>query len=228
MSVKTTDLGGGQWHYEYALYNRDSDRGIRSFTVPTGAATLTNVSFHDVDKDAGNDWTIQVAGGEVTWFTDDYATDPDAPCLKYQAMFNFRFDANVPPVAGTVQAGIFKPGTGTDVLLATKVPSGGAVSALAGNAGPVDFALRSVEPNPFRQGTQVAFTLDRTRHVRLSVVDVTGRTVRVLVDGTAPAGPSSVRWDGLDEGGSRMAGGVYFFRLESGGEARTLKGTLLR
>lgn len=228
LSVKVTDLGGGQWHYEYAFYNRDSDRGIRSFTVPTGGANVTNASFHDIDKDPANDWTVQVTPGEVTWFTDDYATDPDAPALKYQEMFNFRFDADAAPQAATVRAGIFKPGVGTELVLDTLAPPPGAVSARAGNPARTDFALRALEPNPFRAGTQVAFSLDRRREVRLSVVDVTGRTVRVLLDGAAPAGASTVRWDSLDEDGSRLAGGVYFFRLESGGEVRTAKGTLLR
>jgi hypothetical protein len=38
LSVQATDLGGGTWHYEYALLNKDSDREIRSSARVQGAA----------------------------------------------------------------------------------------------------------------------------------------------------------------------------------------------
>ena len=34
MGYKVTDLGGGMWHYEYALFNLNLDRAIQSFSVP--------------------------------------------------------------------------------------------------------------------------------------------------------------------------------------------------
>jgi len=40
MGYKVTDLGGGLWHYEYALYNQNLDRAIQSFSVPVGAANF--------------------------------------------------------------------------------------------------------------------------------------------------------------------------------------------
>jgi flagellar hook assembly protein FlgD len=64
--------------------------------------------------------------------------------------------------------------------------------------------------------------------VRLAVVDVTGRVVRVLLDGEAPAGSNRVVWDGRSDAGDRLASGVYFFRLDAGEQSRTLKTTLLR
>jgi hypothetical protein len=43
--------------------------------------------------------------------------------------------------------------------------------------------------------------------------DVTGRLVRVLQSGTRPAGVNTVSWDG-----SKLASGIYFLRLETGGK----------
>jgi flagellar hook assembly protein FlgD len=57
--------------------------------------------------------------------------------------------------------------------------------------------------------------------VRLGIYDVTGREVRRLVDGTLPAGLHQVEWAGFQADGTRMASGVYFCRLESGGETAT-------
>jgi len=216
---------GPVWHYEYALYNRTSARGIRSFAVPVGTVTPSNVAFRDVDQDAGNDWTVTVDGGWVTWSTDDFATDPDAPALRYQTLFNFRFDADVPPVAATTQAELFEPGVGGTFFLSAPSPAAGATAAPELVA--TGLAL-SVAPNPFSRAGRVAFSAPRTGPARLAVLDVAGRTVRVLLDGEVPAGRHDVEWNGRDAGGGRLAAGVYFFRLEQAGHSRTEKGVLLR
>jgi hypothetical protein len=228
LATKTADNGDGTWHYEYALYNARSDRGAYSFEVPTGAASLTNDSFHDPDQTGANDWTVSTAAGVTTWSTDDFATDPGAPALFHQTMFNFRFDADVPPTDGSATSLLFKPGAGTSIVLNTKVPTSGATSALAGSDAYADFVLSSNDPNPFSSHTKLSFSLARDTNVTLSVIDVTGRTVQVLHDGTANSGVTNVDWDGRDTSGNRVASGVYFFRLDSNDRSTTIKGTLLR
>jgi len=57
--------------------------------------------------------------------------------------------------------------------------------------------------------------------VRLRVFDPTGRLIRVLVEESLPAGSYTVTWDGADENGSRTGSGVYFSRLDVGGERLT-------
>jgi hypothetical protein len=225
LATRVTDLGGGQWHYEYALYNRTSDRGLRSFSVPVGSANVTNAAFRDIDHDAATDWTPTIADGVITGATDEWVSDPDAPALFFQTLFNFRFDADAPPTAGAATAGLFAPGIGTSVVFDSQAPAtrGGTETHPL-----VDVQLSSVEPNPFSRATTLRFVLPRRGPVRLSVLDVAGRTVQVLVDGAAPAGPTNLRWNGRDTAGSRVANGVYFFRLESEQGTRVTRGTLLR
>jgi hypothetical protein len=228
LAVAVTDAGGGTWHYEYALYNWCSDRGVCSFSVPVGGAPVSGEGFHDIDKNAANDWDITVENGFITWRTDDYVTDPNANALTYGRLYNFRFDTSAPPAAqtravGQVQCGIFKPGEGTAFFIDTRVPdtSATAVSELQGRAS--DLALSAVEPNPFATSTRIAFSLPRRQNTKLSVIDVTGRTVRVLLDGDAPAGTRDVRWDGRDNDGRNVASGVYMVRLETADGVRTAK-----
>ena len=76
--------------------------------------------------------------------------------------------------------------------------------------------LESVAPNPARYGTAVAFSLSERSHVDLHVVDVRGRLVRRLVQGTRAAGPHRLVWDGRDDRGVPAASGVYFVRFEAG------------
>ena len=226
LSALTSDNGDGTWHYEYALFNRSSARAIRGFQVGTGGATITNIGFHDIDGDPLTDWTGVVANGAVTWETAEYDTDPDANAVRYQNLFNFRFDADTPPVLHQVQGTLFAPGVGETFLINAPAPAalatGAPLVALGSVEGP------RAEPNPFRTGTQLSFSLERLGTVRISVVDVTGRTVRTLLDGLAPAGASRISWDGRDQGGSAVAAGVYFFRLETEEGTHTVKTTRLR
>jgi flagellar hook assembly protein FlgD len=64
--------------------------------------------------------------------------------------------------------------------------------------------------------------------VRLWIVNALGQSVRVLVDGSLPAGVHGVSWDGRDDAGRPAAWGVYFHRLQTptGGDLGTM--TLLR
>ena len=89
-------------------------------------------------------------------------------------------------------------------------------------------ALSPGSPNPFRTDTRISFTLPAAGAVDLSVYSVDGRLVRSLVAGTAPAGPSSVVWDGRDGSGARVGSGLYFVRLEADAGVRRGKLLLLR
>jgi thiosulfate dehydrogenase len=128
LAAKVTDLGGGQWHYEYALLNVDMDRKVGAFSIPVTPGTIiTNIGFHAVEHhDEGvagysNDpWTATVAGGAITWSTVD---NP----VRWGTLYNFRFDANVGPNALDVLAtlSMFDPGTPLYVVGRTKGPEQG-------------------------------------------------------------------------------------------------------
>jgi hypothetical protein len=111
-------LGGGLWRYEYAVHNYNSDRAARSLTVDfPGAATISNVGFHDIDHHSGEiyattDWTADLSTpGQVTWSTDVFATDPNANALRWSTVFSFWFDATAGPAGIAHTLGLFKPGS---------------------------------------------------------------------------------------------------------------------
>mgnify|MGYP001109630473 CR=1 FL=1 len=80
-------------------------------------------------------------------------------------------------------------------------------------------------PNPFGRSTQIAFQVpaaagkDVSVPVRLSVFDIQGRLVRTLVDGLQSPGEHVIALggDAFQDAGS----GIYFYRLETGGQALT-------
>ena len=86
-------------------------------------------------------------------------------------------------------------------------------------------------PNPVRSaGTRLAYSLETPAHALVTVHDVRGRRVRLLL-AERLEGAGTIRFDGRDDHGARLPAGVYFFRLdlegESGGGVITRKFQLL-
>jgi predicted acyl esterase len=83
---------------------------------------------------------------------------------------------------------------------------------------PNGFLLHQNYPNPFNASTTVRYELPDPARVRLSVYDMLGREVSVLVNDRREAGFHQVRFD---PGG--LASGVYFYRLQAGEFTQTRK-----
>ncbi len=77
----------------------------------------------------------------------------------------------------------------------------------------------ALAPNPFRGRTVLSFELRFEDHVHVAVHDVAGRLIRVVCDEARAAGRHEIAWDGRDERGHRVAGGVYYVRLRAAGLA---------
>ena len=88
--------------------------------------------------------------------------------------------------------------------------------------------LEAPRPNPSTSAVRLAFTLPRESRVSLAVYDVAGRRVRELLSEVRAAGRHEVTWDGRDASGRAASAGVYFARLEAGGEARATRITRTR
>jgi hypothetical protein len=93
---------------------------------------------------------------------------------------------------------------------------------------PLEAALHSGMPNPFRTSTAISFDLPRPGPVRLGVFDIEGRLVRKLADGNEPAGQRTVVWDGRDDEGRLASSGVFFVKLEASGRVLIRKSIHLR
>jgi len=78
--------------------------------------------------------------------------------------------------------------------------------------GPVNY-LHQSRPNPFHTRATIRFSLASAGQVDLSIIDVSGRMVKTLLSGSVPAGENAVVWDGTDNQGRRVAGGVFWMQL---------------
>jgi hypothetical protein len=101
-------------------------------------------------------------------------------------------------------------------------------TADAGATSPRELALSAPAPNPLRGACAMQLALPRAARVTLAVHDAQGRRVRTLVADALPAGEHPVTWDGHDDGGHRVADGIYLVRLACEGRVITRRIAALR
>ena len=89
-------------------------------------------------------------------------------------------------------------------------------------------AIAGVHPNPFNPRVNIRYGLPESGPVQVTVHDATGRLVRTLVSGQEEAGWREQAWNGLDDGGRRVASGLYFARVLAGGESAVQRMTLIK
>ncbi len=138
VGYKVTNPSPGVWHYEYAVYNQNLDRGIQSFNVPTGSGVnLSNLGFHappqhpgwTADGTTGNagfsstPWASLQSGSSVTWSSETFAVNDNANALRWGTLYNFRFDSNRPPQMVDATIGFFKTGNSMTVRIQGPAPA---------------------------------------------------------------------------------------------------------
>ncbi|MBN2464761.1 hypothetical protein JXD38_03940 [candidate division WOR-3 bacterium] len=96
----------------------------------------------------------------------------------------------------------------------------------AGSASPI--TTHSHTYQSYLPVTSVKHVLARFGPVGLTAHDVSGRLERRLETGSRPAGRHVARWNGTDVRGHKVPSGVYFVRLNAGGETTTRRVTLIR
>jgi len=77
---------------------------------------------------------------------------------------------------------------------------------------PTEFRLEQNYPNPFNPTTTICFALPKPSSVKLTLFDILGREVVILVDEKFQPGEYKVVLDAKD-----LASGIYFYRIETEG-----------
>ncbi|MEO8447344.1 MAG: peptide-N-glycosidase F-related protein [bacterium] len=79
---------------------------------------------------------------------------------------------------------------------------------IIGNEIPASFSLKQNYPNPFNPSTKINFDLPKASFVTLSVYDVQGKLIKVLVTGELTAGSYKTEWNASDS-----PSGIYVYKL---------------
>lgn len=84
------------------------------------------------------------------------------------------------------------------------------------------FVLGPPVPNPSARETTFRFAAPRAGALTAGIFDAAGRRVRML-EARAASGAGTLTWDGRDESGARVRGGIYFLRVQAGPDVRQLR-----
>lgn len=128
---------------------------------------------------------------------------------------------------------VFRPYVGTHVMTQEKFEY--ALTYIAGflddvtavgdgdPSPPTRVALLPAEPNPVRSDTVIRFRTAEAGQATLRILDVRGRLVQVLVDGSVTAGDHAVTWQPRD-----LPAGTYLYELRADGSRESGKVLLTR
>jgi len=94
--------------------------------------------------------------------------------------------------------------------------------------GPSIFDLSQNYPNPFNPETVINYRLFEETTVMLEIYDIRGRLITTLVQQRQLPGAYTVRWDGTDALGQKVASGTYLYRLTAGEIVQVKSLTVLR
>jgi hypothetical protein len=94
----------------------------------------------------------------------------------------------------------------------TPGPPGGATAGV-GLSLPEGVGLKA-SPNPGRGEVSITCALPAPGPVILSIYNISGQTVRTLVDRSVPGGAFTSTWDGRNDRGQQVPAGIYFVTLE--------------
>ena len=201
-----------------------------TFSITVNAEITFDLVFFGAGKlvptasDDGASIPEFISGQPVDAFTLPSATGGTAPLtytLSPELPAGLSFDAATRTISGTPQS------EGSPVYIYTVTDALGASVTMQLQTRPAAFALATNYPNPFNPATTIQYALPQPADVQLTVYNVVGQVVRTLVAEHQAAGRYLVAWDATNDNGQSLSAGVYFYRLQAGGEFHAVRKMLL-
>jgi hypothetical protein len=143
--------------------------------------------------------------------------------VSWEVLFQAQGSPVLPNGGDSYLVRILKPFSARDTITFTLDADIGTRVERLGSMVPERYFLFQNYPNPFNPVTRIRFDMPAAKDVRLVVYDILGREIVVLVDEKKAPGSYEVTFDG-----SRLASGVYFYRLEAGAFVQVRRLLLLK
>jgi flagellar hook assembly protein FlgD len=93
---------------------------------------------------------------------------------------------------------------------------------------PMDFELYQNYPNPFNPSTTISYNMPQSGHVELTIYNVKGEKVDILVNEFQQSGKHVIQWDARDRNGTEVSSGIYYVQIKALNTKQFRKMTLMR
>jgi len=136
-----------------------------------------------------------------------------------------------------LEAGRYVLSVGTrnvDMAMADKLEVNGSISQLrfaysgSGRSDITAYSLSANYPNPFNPETVISYSVKAPGLVDLTIFNILGQEVRKLVGETQQAGIYTTMWDGRNDSGELVSGGLYLYQLKVNDFVETKKMLLMK
>ena len=92
----------------------------------------------------------------------------------------------------------------------------------------IHYNMHNNYPNPFNPITTINYDLPEAAYVKVSIYDIRGKEVKILINTNENSGFKSVIWDGTNDNGEIVSGGMYFYSIKANNFSQTSKMILLK
>ena len=181
--------------------------------------------FFDIDNDGDYDMFIGKQNGQISYYRNEGSPSVPAFVLQTTEYKQINVHSNSCPEFVDID-------NDTDPDLFVGNIKGGLyfyrnddVSSIniASSELPEEFSLYQNYPNPFNPSTVIKFVLKNNALVKLSVFDLSGKEVNVLVNDKLNSGSYEYTF-----GAEGLSSGIYFYRLESGNSVKSKSMLLIK
>ncbi|NQV36995.1 MAG: T9SS type A sorting domain-containing protein [Candidatus Marinimicrobia bacterium] len=230
VQIEDSLLINNNTYYTYNNY-RPQDFGEFNFRVEGNQVfSLNNDTafvMYDFDADSGESWDLIAAGMPSTMFLVDINGSVSTPvgdfenCFVFNHIFGMDYEYLewFAPEVGLVQR--------DDITIAGphrwQLTDFGQMALTEDSYFPEKFLLYQNYPNPFNPVTTLRYELPKQAHVKLSIFDLLGREVAVLVNSFQVPGVREIQFDASD-----LTSGMYLYRLTYNNSSITKKMVVLK
>ena len=227
------------WGWGYAGYNDSTSRTFENGFPTRGAPNrhqspgFVVIGTRAIGGDAWVDlhWTNPIWDEEYNATVavrsfDHFPESPEDGQVIYQGDGQYVQDVDIPPNQWIYYT-VFARNDGgeysipTDESRASIIPGG--VGVTDNETLPHRISYLRSYPNPFNATTTLQYSLLQSSGVTIEIYNIVGQRVATIYEGFQDAGEHSIHWDS-----SAFPSGVYFARLEAGGQSQTVKMMLLK
>lgn len=202
--VKTDSLGNLEWQQNFGGSDMDTGRSVQQLPdggyIVCGSTKCWGAGLYDIylvrtDPDGNSLWTRTFGGSNYDYGESVQQTSDN----------------------GYIIGGYTKSfGSGEfDIYMIKMEPDTTGIEE-TNTHGINQFTVSICGPNPFSGIMEIDYNLIRECNMHISVFDVHGRMISILVDNMENAGSHTQVWNGKDDSGNDAANGVYFLRFSTG------------